>query len=119
MNREDAKSKIEQLTQELREHNYKYYVLAEPSISDREFDQRLKDLESLENQFPEFKYPDSPSVVVGGGITKNFDTVNHSVPMLSLSNTYNREELEDFDVARKTTCGHFEENIFTSVIHLC
>jgi DNA ligase (NAD+) len=101
MNPEEAKSKIEHLSKELKQHNYKYYVLAEPSISDREFDFMLKDLESLESQFPEFAKANSPTKTVGGAVTKNFITVQHSIPMLSLSNTYSLEELEDFDTRIK------------------
>jgi DNA ligase (NAD+) len=97
MNREDAKSKIIYLSGELKRHNYLYYVLAEPTLSDRDFDFMLKELEALEDQYPEFVKSDSPSKKVGGAITKNFITENHSVPMLSLSNTYNWEELQDFD----------------------
>lgn len=109
MTREEAKIKIHQLSEELRQHNYRYYVLAEPSISDRDFDSKLKELEALEDQFPDLKKPDSPSVVVGGGITKKFDTIPHSTPMLSLSNTYNKEELIDFDARiKKLTDQPFE-----------
>lgn len=109
MNRDDAKNKIAELSKELRKHNYQYYVLAEPLISDREFDFMLKELEALEAEFPELKAPDSPSQMVGGAVTKNFETIPHSVPMLSLSNTYSKEELEDFDARiRKLTDQPFE-----------
>ena len=89
--------KINELTQELKKHNYNYYVLAEPSISDREFDMKLKELEKLEQAFPQFADPNSPTKQVGGDITKNFETVSHSTRMLSLGNTYNKEELLEFD----------------------
>jgi len=92
-----TEEKMNELTQELKKHNYNYYVLAEPSISDREFDVKLKELEKLEQAFPQFADPNSPTKQVGGDITKNFETVSHSTRMLSLGNTYNKEELLEFD----------------------
>jgi DNA ligase (NAD+) len=92
-----TQAKIQELTAALKEHNYNYYVLANPSISDREFDMKLKELEKLEAAFPQFADPNSPTQQVGGDITKNFNTVPHSTRMLSLGNTYNKEELLDFD----------------------
>jgi len=92
-----TQAKIQELTKALKEHNYNYYVLANPSISDREFDMKLKELEKLEAAFPQFADPNSPTQQVGGDITKNFNTVPHSTRMLSLGNTYNKEELLDFD----------------------
>ncbi|TNE80509.1 MAG: NAD-dependent DNA ligase LigA [Bacteroidetes bacterium] len=97
MNQEQAKARIESLTQELKEHNYKYYVLAQPSISDYEFDQLLEELQSLEKDYPAFADPDSPTQKVGGDITKEFTTVKHRYRMFSLGNTYNAEELSEFD----------------------
>jgi len=93
----EIKQKIIDLTQSLRQHNYNYYVLAQPTISDREFDQLLKDLEALEAVYPQYKQENSPSSTVGGEVTKDFNTVAHDTPMLSLSNTYSRDELIDFD----------------------
>jgi DNA ligase (NAD+) len=92
-----TQAKIQELTAELKKHNYNYYVLANPSVSDREFDMKLKELEKLEDAFPQFADPNSPTQQVGGDITKNFNTVPHSTRMLSLGNTYNKEELLDFD----------------------
>ena len=92
-----TKVKIQELTTELKKHNYNYYVLANPTISDREFDMKLKELEKLELAFPQYADPNSPTQQVGGDITKNFNTVPHSSRMLSLGNTYNKEELQDFD----------------------
>ena len=92
-----TQAKIQELTAALKEHNYNYYVLANPSISDREFDMKLKELEKLEAAFPQFADPNSHTQQVGGDITKNFNTVPHSTRMLSLGNTYNKEELLDFD----------------------
>jgi len=92
-----TQAKIQELTAELKKHNYNYYVLANPTISDREFDMKLKELEKLEQAFPQYADPNSPTLQVGGNITKSFNTVPHSSRMLSLGNTYNKEELQDFD----------------------
>lgn len=89
--------RMQELAQELNEHNYRYYIQAEPSISDYEFDMLLKELEALEKKHPELTAPDSPTKRVGGEVTKKFRTVKHRVPMLSLDNTYNMEDLSDFD----------------------
>lgn len=94
---------IEQLRKELAEHNYNYYVLAQPLISDYDFDQKLKQLQKLEALHPEFMDPNSPTQKIGGDITKKFKTVQHTWPMYSLSNTYNEQELREFDErVRKT-----------------
>jgi DNA ligase (NAD+) len=95
--RDRAKQRIAALSKEIEEHNYRYYQSAEPIISDFEFDQLLEDLIRLEKQFPEFLDANSPSQRVGGGITKEFETVKHRFPMLSLGNTYSKDELEEFD----------------------
>ena len=109
MTRDQAKKKIEQLSKEIDEHNHKYYVLDNPSISDLEFDKMLEELIRLEKEFPELLSPQSPSQRVGGAITKIFKTVKHAYPMLSLSNTYSEEELRDFDErVRKTIPGQFD-----------
>lgn len=97
MTSEQAKQRIEELTKQIEEHNYRYYQLAQPTISDYEFDMLLEELIRLEKQFPEFLSPESPSQRVGGTITKEFKTVKHKYPMLSLGNTYSEEELKDFD----------------------
>ncbi len=92
----NSKDQIEALRKELNEYNYQYYILDRPTISDFEFDQKLKELEKLEAENPEYKSENSPTQRVGGGIVKGFETVKHRYPMLSLSNTYNREEVADF-----------------------
>lgn len=89
--------KITSLRDELREHNYKYYVLDQPSISDFEFDMKLKELQKLEEEHPEFHDPTSPSLRVGGAVTKNFETVVHEHRMYSLDNSYSKEDLEDWE----------------------
>lgn len=90
------KDKIEALREELNTHNYNYYVLSNPTISDYDFDIKLKELAELENQHPEYFDPNSPSQRVGSDITKTFKQVVHKYPMLSLGNTYSREEVTDF-----------------------
>ncbi|MFN3876076.1 MAG: NAD-dependent DNA ligase LigA, partial [Flavobacteriales bacterium] len=87
------------MSAELERHNHRYYVLADPVISDHEFDRMLRELEELERRFPDLASPNSPTRRVGGDITKGFPTVPHRYPMLSLGNTYSREEVEEF-VAR-------------------
>ena len=94
MNKEDAKKRITELTSLLSEHNYKYYVLSAPDISDYDFDILLKELEGLEEAYPELKRSDSPTQRVGGEPTKDFKTVNHKYPMLSLSNSYSETEIQ-------------------------
>ena len=91
------KEKIEALRRELREHNHKYYVLASPTISDYEFDMKLKELQALEEQHPEFMDANSPTMRVGGAVTKNFETVVHEHRMYSLDNSYSKEELLDWE----------------------
>ncbi len=105
MTKDEAKKRIDALCEELQEHNYRYYVLAQPSISDYEFDQKLKELETLEAQYPEFVRPDSPTRRVGGEPTKEFPTVRHKYPMLSLSNSYSLEEIKEFDARVRKTVG--------------
>ena len=97
MNAEEARKRIEELSEKINQHNYRYYVLADPVIGDYEFDQMMEELISLEKRFPQFLDKNSPSQRVGGQVTKKFPAVRHKYPMLSLSNTYNREELSAFD----------------------
>ncbi len=94
---ETIKHKIAELSKQLEEHNYNYYVLSNPSISDFEFDKLLEELIRLEKEHPEYLRSDSPSQRVGGQVTKEFKSVKHKYPMLSLSNTYNEEDVRDFD----------------------
>jgi DNA ligase (NAD+) len=96
MNKEQAKKRIEQLRKELHDANYKYYVLAQPDISDYEFDKKLEELEALENAFPEFDDPNSPTRRIGGEPTKDFETITHRYPMMSLEKSYNIEDLQDW-----------------------
>ena len=97
MNTNEIRKRIEELTQQLQQHNHNYYVLDKPSVSDYDFDMMLKELEKLEQDHPDLKLPDSPTQRVGGEPTKSFDTVTHIHPFLSLSNTYSQQDLIDFD----------------------
>ncbi len=97
MDQQQIKERIEFLSAEINRHNYLYYHEAQPVISDYEFDKMLEELIKLEKQYPQFASPNSPTQRVGGGITKEFATVKHKSPMLSLDNTYSEAELRDFD----------------------
>ena len=97
LNRTEARKETEKLRAEIERHNRLYYVEAAPEISDRDYDALLKRLEALEKQFPELATPDSPTRRVGGEPLKGFENVRHTVPMISLANTYNKEELVEFD----------------------
>lgn len=88
--------KIEKLRAELHEHNHNYYVLNSPTISDKEFDDKMRELQDLEHSYPEFYDENSPSMRVGSDINKNFNQVAHKYPMLSLANTYSEAEVQDF-----------------------
>lgn len=92
-----AQIKIQKLSKELHEHNYNYYVLSQPTISDYQFDLMLQELIKLEEQFPQLINENSPTKRVGGAITKEFDTVTHRYRMLSLNNSYSQEDLIDFE----------------------
>ena len=93
----NIEKQITSLREELGEHNYNYYVLDNPTISDLEFDQKLKHLQQLEQEHPEFYDANSPSLRVGGEITKNFETVPHKYRMYSLENSYSREDLAEWE----------------------
>ena len=101
----EAIEKIKQLTVDLNHHNYLYYVKAQPAITDYEFDVMLQELIALENQFPELRSSESPSQRVGGYVSKEFATVTHNYPMMSLGNTYSEEELRDFDERIRRVIG--------------
>ncbi len=97
LNKEEVEKKIEELRDEIREHEYKYFVLDEPKISDAEFDELMRELLDLEEQFPELITEDSPTQRVGGEVLDEFEKVEHSTDLLSLDNTFNNNELRDFD----------------------
>ena len=91
-----AKDKIKALREALEQHNYNYYVLSAPTISDREFDEMMKELQTLEEAHPEYADPHSPTQRVGSDLSKEFEQVAHKYPMLSLGNTYSEEDVKDF-----------------------
>ena len=97
----DIAKQITALREELRDHNYQYYTLDNPTISDFEFDQKLKQLQVLEEQHPEFYDPNSPTLRVGGEVTKNFNTIVHEHRMYSLDNSYSKEDLQDWETRIK------------------
>ncbi len=118
--RSSPQKRIETLRSQLREHDYRYYVLAQPSISDAEYDTLMRELTELEKLHPELQSADSPSLRVGGAPTKEFPPVTHAVPMLSLSNTYSEDEVRDFDrrvrsVLGKESCEYVCELKFDGV----
>ena len=112
MNQGQAKIEIEALTIVLNKHNHSYYVENNPSISDYDFDQLLKKIQDLETQFPELAFANSPTKRVGGDITKKFETVIHKYPMLSLSNTYSKEEIEEWIIRIK-------KSVETEIEYVC
>lgn len=97
--------RIHRLREEIDTHDYRYYVLAQPRISDEQYDKLMLELQELERQYPELVTADSPTQRVGGQPTKEFPTVSHAVPMLSLSNAYSEEEIHDFDRRVKSLLG--------------
>ena len=98
---DNIKDTIQSLRDELREHNYNYYVLDNPTISDYDFDIKLKELQTLETAHPEFYDANSPTLRVGGEVTKNFNTVVHEHRMYSLDNSYSLEDLQDWETRIK------------------
>lgn len=105
----DIKEKIENLRIELHRHNYNYYVLNAPEISDKEFDDKMRELQDLEDQHPEYRDENSPTMRVGSDLNKNFTQVVHKYPMLSLANTYSEAEVSDFyERVRKSLNEDFE-----------
>ncbi|MFH0957921.1 MAG: hypothetical protein V1897_04380, partial [Pseudomonadota bacterium] len=98
---EGVKNEIECLRNEIRSHDYKYYALDSPEISDREYDDLFRKLERFENQYPQFVSPDSPTQRVGGQAIEKFAQMTHAIPMLSLANIFYSGELIDFDARIK------------------
>lgn len=105
MNKNEALERVEELRELLNKANEAYYRDAQPFMSDKEFDEKLKELEQLENEF-DLHHSESPTKRVGGEVSSVFETVQHPVPLLSLDNTYNEEELNDFDGRVKKILGH-------------
>ncbi|MFN1835854.1 NAD-dependent DNA ligase LigA [Balneola sp. MJW-20] len=109
MKPEEARKKVQELREVLNEANKAYYQEARPFISDKEFDEKLKELQQLEDKF-DLHDPDSPTNRVGGEVSSTFETVQHPTPMLSLDNTYNEDELNDFDGRVRRILGHDDYN---------
>jgi DNA ligase (NAD+) len=105
MDRQEAERQIEQLRQQLQYHNYRYYVLDDPQVTDAEYDQLLRRLQELETAFPDLIKPDSPTQRVGATPLEVFGTVLHSLPMLSLDNAFSAEEVRDFDARIRRQLG--------------
>ena len=110
---EEIQKKISQLSNELNEHNHLYYIEDAPVITDFKFDQMLSELQDLEKQYPQFKDPNSPTQRVGGGVTKFFDTIEHRYPMYSLSNTYSKDELVQWETRIRKILGVDTEICYT------
>ena len=97
MTRKVAATRITELREEIRKHDHSYYNLAHPTISDQAYDTLIRELKDLETAYPDLITPDSPTHRVGGEPLEGFQTVNHHRPMMSLDNTYNEEELREFE----------------------
>lgn len=110
MDKQQAKEKIDALKEVLNQYSYEYHVLDKPSVPDAEYDAKLRELEELEKMFPEFITPDSPTQRVGGEPLESFEKVRHSVPMLSLSNAFNEDDVRSF--ARRATNALGTETTF-------
>ena len=100
------KEQIERLRDELHEHNHRYYIEDAPVISDYEFDMLLKKLEKLEKKHPQFYDVNSPTVRVGGEVTKKFESFSHNYPMYSLTNTYSKDEIKEWIKRIEKKWGH-------------
>ncbi|MFY0683717.1 MAG: NAD-dependent DNA ligase LigA [Balneola sp.] len=114
MTKDQAQQRIEELKNLLQQANKAYYNDAQPFMADKDFDEKLKELESLETEF-DIHDPNSPTKRVGGETSSNFETVQHPVPLLSLDNTYNEEELNDFDKRVQKILGHNNYNYFVEL----
>lgn len=114
MTQDQAQKRIDELKKVLQKANQAYYQDAQPFLSDREFDEKLKELEALENEF-DLATEDSPTRRVGGEASSDFETVKHPVPLLSLDNTYNEQELNDFDGRVQRILGHTDYNYFVEL----
>jgi len=102
---EEIRSRIDELRREIERHNYLYYVKNAPEITDRQYDLLMKELQDLEEEYPKLKSPSSPTMRIGEKLTEGFPAVIHEIPMLSIANTYEHEELRDFDERAKRFLG--------------
>jgi DNA ligase (NAD+) len=110
MTKSSILERARELREKLNEHNYRYYVLNDPAISDREFDRMLAELQEIEREHPDAFEPDSPTQRIGSDLTRSFATVVHVRQMMSLANTYSHDELRDFDRRVRERLGdeHYE-----------
>ncbi|MDQ0163217.1 NAD-dependent DNA ligase LigA [Aeribacillus alveayuensis] len=106
MDKQTAESRVKELHDLLNQYNYEYHVLDNPSVPDSEYDRLMQELIQLEEQFPELKTPDSPSQRVGGAVLESFQKVEHRIPMLSLANAFNEQDLRDFDRRVRQAVGN-------------
>ena len=97
MEKMSAEARVHELHELLNQYNYEYHVLDKPSVPDAEYDRLMQELIQLEEEFPELKTGDSPTVRVGGQVLESFQKVEHRIPMLSLGNAFNEQDLRDFD----------------------
>lgn len=111
---EEVRRRVEELRREIEYHNYRYYVLNDPIISDAEYDALMRELEELERRYPELITPNSPTQRVGAPPLEEFGTVEHRVPMLSLSNAFDEEEVREFDRRIKRFLGIFHDIEYTA-----
>ena len=93
----NIKERVDELTKILNDANYNYYVKDDPTITDQEYDKYLRELEELEQKYPEYSYPDSPTKRVGGEVIDSFKKVTHVIPMMSLSDVFSEDEVVRFD----------------------
>lgn len=114
MTRSEAKTRIAELSAEVREHDHRYYVLDQPSISDAAYDRLMRELKQLEEQFPDLRAPDSPTQRVGGGLREGFKKVPHVRPMLSLDSLMQESEVTEFDARVRKGLGLDEGGLFAS-----
>ena len=94
---EEKRKRVLELTDILEKANYEYYVLANPTLTDQEFDKYMRELENIEKEYPELASPSSPTKRVGGEVIEKFEKIRHSIPMLSLPDVFNEDEIRDFD----------------------
>src|SRR3972149_5073733 len=102
---ETVKKRVEKLREEIEYHNYLYYVLDQPKISDAQYDRLMRELEKLEGEYPELRSPNSPTQRVGASPLEEFEIVRHTIPMLSLANAFDESEARDFDKRVKKILG--------------
>lgn len=105
MDLQTAQQQVKQLREKLNQYGYEYYVLDNPTVPDAEYDRMMRELIGLEEAFPELQSDDSPTVRVGGAVLDSFEKVVHQIPLLSLANAFNEQDLRDFDRRVRQTVG--------------